>query len=185
MIGAKAMCHLAEMWYLMFLILSIQILIFAIAFYQIPLVDRISKLFLLFCDTACCVTQENARKTTATLKFINPVKIPASVEFSVAPQGNWAPKWGVNFPFAVYPSNLSIPPHECAYVSITFMPDAIQTYVAILDATVVNGSNPATKGFRCELRGEGTLPSLTLQVRGFAVQRLILSGVYLLYLWIQ
>ena len=28
------------------------------------------------------------------------------------------------------------------------------------------GSDPKTKGFTCELRGEGTLPSLSLQVRG-------------------
>ena len=61
------------------------------------------------------------------------------------------------------PPQLIIPPHEFRYVAVVFRPQAIQQYSATFDAAVVDGSDPATKGFSCEVRGEGTLPSLSLQ----------------------
>lgn len=67
------------------------------------------------------------------------------------------------------PPQLVIPPHEFRYTSVVFAPQAIQQYSGTLEAVVKDGSDPATQKFTCEIRGEGTLPSLALQVRGKAM----------------
>lgn len=51
-------------------------------------------------------------------------------------------------------------------MALHFTPRAIQAYSAALVAEVEGGSDPRTRAFSCELRGEGSLPSLTLQVGG-------------------
>lgn len=73
---------------------------------------------------------------------------------------------GVRFRMEVFPSSIVIPPHEYRHVTLAFCPKAIQQYSATFEATVVGGgADPGTAGFVCELRGEGTLPSLSFQVR--------------------
>lgn len=62
----------------------------------------------------------------------------------------------------VSPAQLVIPPLEYRYTAVYFAPRAIQLYGATLEAVVENGSDPKTKSFTCELRGEGTLPTLTI-----------------------
>jgi hypothetical protein len=52
------------------------------------------------------------------------------------------------------------------YITLHFTPCAIASYSATFHADVEAGADPRTRGFACELRGEGSLPSLTLQVRG-------------------
>ncbi|KAG2489301.1 hypothetical protein HYH03_012133 [Edaphochlamys debaryana] len=96
----------------------------------------------------------------ANLKFINPVKVPCVVNFSIKPRGNLPP--GTVLPMEVSPAQLVIPPLEYRYTAIYFAPRAIQTYVATLEAVVENGGDPKTKSFSCEVRGEGTLPTLTI-----------------------
>ncbi|GMH35419.1 hypothetical protein BSKO_03287 [Bryopsis sp. KO-2023] len=108
--------------------------------------------------------QDDANCVKANLKFINPVKIPSTVHFSIKPQGEWTSRSGEAYPFVVKPESVTIPPHENTYVSVYFMPRAIQSFVATLEATVSMGCDQDTKGFSCQVRGEGMLPSLTLQV---------------------
>lgn len=64
----------------------------------------------------------------------------------------------------VEPAQIVIPPHEYRYTTLYFAPAAIQQYSATFEAAVQGGSDPATKSFTCELRGEGTLPTLSIQV---------------------
>lgn len=72
---------------------------------------------------------------------------------------------GVRFPIEVYPSSIVIPPHEYRHVTMVFCPTAIQQYSATFEAIVVGGgADPSTAGFVFEVRGEGTLPSLSFQV---------------------
>lgn len=73
---------------------------------------------------------------------------------------------GTPFPMEVQPASIVIPPHEYRHVALAFLPRGIQQYSATFEAAVVDGGNPATASFVCELRGEGTLPSLSFQVRG-------------------
>ena len=70
----------------------------------------------------------------------------------------------------VEPAQLVIPPQEYRYTALYFAPAAIQQYSATLEAVVQGGSDPATRSFSCELRGEGTLPTLSIQVRGAAAR---------------
>jgi hydrocephalus-inducing protein len=63
----------------------------------------------------------------------------------------------------VHPKKLDIPPHEYRYVTVYFSPKAIKSFVATFEAIVENGGNPKTERFECEVRGEGTLPTLTLE----------------------
>ncbi|EFJ42226.1 hypothetical protein VOLCADRAFT_67248 [Volvox carteri f. nagariensis] len=98
----------------------------------------------------------------ANLKFINPVKVPCVVNFTIKPRGNLPPGVCTAFPMEVSPAQLVIPPLEYRYTAIYFAPRAIQSYVATLEAVVENGGDPKTKSFSCEVRGEGTLPSLAI-----------------------
>jgi hydrocephalus-inducing protein len=60
--------------------------------------------------------------------------------------------------------SITIPPHEYRHIAIAFCPHAIQQYSATFEASVEGGeADPATAGFVCELRGAGTLPSLSIQ----------------------
>jgi hydrocephalus-inducing protein len=144
------------------------------------------------------------------LKFINPIKVPCTVNFNIKPRGGSQPGEssllafcredevslkrryecvlpvllrttcfatgadiavlhllsGVRFPMEVLPSSIVIPPHEYRHVTLAFCPKGIQQYSATFEASVVGGgADAATAGFVCELRGEGTLPSLSFQVR--------------------
>lgn len=62
------------------------------------------------------------------------------------------------------PSQLIIPANEARFMALHFAPTAIRSYAASFEATVEAGSDAATRSFACELRGEGTLPSLTLEL---------------------
>ena len=55
------------------------------------------------------------------------------------------------------------PPHEHRYVTVYFAPRAIATYQAVFEATVQGGGDPKTKQFTCDLRGDGTLPHVTVE----------------------
>lgn len=63
----------------------------------------------------------------------------------------------------VDPPQLIIPPMEYRYAAVVFAPSAIQQYSGSFEAVVQDGGDPATRAFTCEVRGEGTLPSLSLQ----------------------
>jgi hydrocephalus-inducing protein len=70
---------------------------------------------------------------------------------------------GQQFPMEVTPKQLVIPSMEYRYVTLAFAPRAIQAYNATLEATVEHGTDPKTRSFACEVRGEGTLPTISLQ----------------------
>ncbi|KAJ9512718.1 hypothetical protein QJQ45_019009 [Haematococcus lacustris] len=100
----------------------------------------------------------------AALKFTNPIKIPCVVNFSIKPRAPAPdPKNPVMFPMVVQPAQLVIPPHESRFTTVHFRPHAIAQYSGLLEAVVEQGSDPQTKSFTCEIRGEGSLPSLSLQ----------------------
>ena len=91
------------------------------------------------------------------------LQVQATVNFAIKPSG--APVQGA-FPMEVQPPQLILPPNEARYVTLSFSPVAIRSYAATFEAAVEGGSHPATKAFSCELRGEGTLPSLSVELPG-------------------
>ncbi len=111
----------------------------------------------------------------ANLKFINPVRVPCVVNFTLKPRGPLPP--GVSLPMEVSPAQLVIPPLEYRYTALYFAPRAIQSYGAVLEAVVEDGRDPKTKGFSCEVRGEGTLPTLTITEPATLDAQVWMSGV--------
>lgn len=65
-------------------------------------------------------------------------------------------------PFKVDPPALHIPNHEHRYVTVWFNPTALKAYTAVFEATVDKGTDPRTRQLTFELRGEGTLPHLSV-----------------------
>lgn len=67
--------------------------------------------------------------------------------------------------FDVQPKRIVVAPHDYAYATLTFKPTSLQQYSSCLRIAVEKAPNPPV-GQLFELRGEGTLPSITL---GFPV----------------
>ncbi|KAL0040642.1 hypothetical protein WJX79_000331 [Trebouxia sp. C0005] len=97
----------------------------------------------------------------ANLKFTNVFKVQATVNFSIKPGGPQTPN---PFPMTAQPAQLVIPANESRFMTVHFVPNAIRSYFATFEAVVESGGDAATSRFSCELRGEGTLPSLTLEL---------------------
>lgn len=102
----------------------------------------------------------------ASFKISNPIKVPCTVGFKVAPRGadekDKDKDKAAHFPMTVEPARLNIPPHEFRYVTVKFSPSAIQQYEADFVAEVENGGDPKTASLSFELRGEGVLPHLSI-----------------------
>ena len=88
-------------------------------------------------------------------------QVQATVSFSVKPSGSQPP---TPFPMTAQPAQLIIPPNESSFMAVHFAPTGIRSYTATFEAAVENGGDAATRSFSCELRGEGSLPSLTLEM---------------------
>lgn len=83
------------------------------------------------------------------------------MKFGMKPGGAQPP---TPFPMSPQPSQLIIPANESRFMAVHFAPTAIRSYTATFEAVVESGGDISTKSFSCELRGEGTLPSLTLEL---------------------
>ncbi|KAJ3416712.1 hypothetical protein HDV05_000542 [Chytridiales sp. JEL 0842] len=94
-------------------------------------------------------------------KISNPYKIPCDVSLSTKPRSRTKSD-AADFAFDVEPKKLSIPSHEYRYVVISFHPTSIQTYAGIFEAIVENVDQTRSKTLTFELRGEGTLPRVTI-----------------------
>ena len=93
-------------------------------------------------------------------KIMNPNKIPCTVNFSVKPRTQ---SKNEGFAFEVSPASVKIPPHENAYVKVSFKPENMMPYGGIFEAVVEHGDPESNSGkFSFEVRGEGTLPTLLL-----------------------
>jgi len=88
-------------------------------------------------------------------------QVQATVNFSIKPGGAQTPS---PFPMTAQPAQLIIPANESRFMTVHFVPNAIRSYFATFEAVVESGGDAATSRFSCELRGEGTLPSLTLEL---------------------
>ncbi|CAD7931174.1 unnamed protein product [Amoebophrya sp. A25] len=94
------------------------------------------------------------------LRITNPRGIQCEVSFSVKARTQ---SGGGDFPFEIQPAQLLIPPHEHRYVTVSFAPPQLQTYYAIFEAKVTDGLDPRTNYLTFEIRGDGTVPSITLE----------------------
>ena len=83
------------------------------------------------------------------------------MNFSIKPDGSQQPS---PFPMVPEPSQLVIPGNETRFMAVHFSPTAIRSYSATLDAVVESGGDAGGGNFRCTFIGEGTLPSVTVEL---------------------
>lgn len=98
----------------------------------------------------------------AHFKIMNPFKIPCDVVFSTKSRGKGKGE-SSEFAFDVEPKRLTIPSHEYRYVTVSFHPTTIQSYVGIFEAMVENVTEGKNRLLTFELRGEGTLPRVVVE----------------------
>ncbi|KAI9095517.1 hypothetical protein DFS34DRAFT_651319 [Phlyctochytrium arcticum] len=102
------------------------------------------------------------QQAQARFKVTNPFKVPCEVSISTRPRSKTRGD-SAEFAFDSEPKRMSIPSHESRYVNVTFHPMFIQTYAGIFEATVENVADSKTKTLLFEIRGEGTLPRVTIE----------------------
>ncbi|KAI8854495.1 hypothetical protein BC829DRAFT_439199 [Chytridium lagenaria] len=95
-------------------------------------------------------------------KVSNPCKVPCDVAVATKPRSRTKSD-AADFAFDVEPKKLVIPSHEHRYINVTFHPTSIQSYAGILEAIVENVDQSKTRTLSFELRGEGTLPRVTIE----------------------
>ncbi|CAE7232354.1 Hydin [Symbiodinium sp. CCMP2456] len=102
------------------------------------------------------------RQEPAKFRITNPNPIPCDVKFdikpTIAPTGKEVPV----LPFELSNQELHIPPHEYRYVKVRFTPQGLQRYSAIFEATVPEGKDSKTNHLKFEMRGDGTVPSISM-----------------------
>jgi hydrocephalus-inducing protein len=94
----------------------------------------------------------------AKFRITNPKAIPCDVQFELKPRG---PHKDV-MPFELSTNQLHIPPHEYRYVKVRFRPPSLHTYSATFEARVPDGKDSKTNFLHFELRGDGTVPTVSL-----------------------
>ena len=107
------------------------------------------------------VSNKNHEGISEKFKIMNCSKVPANLVFSVKPRTTSKSE---GFGFEVFPPKVHILPHGYEYVKVTFKPLDMIAYGGIFEAVVEGGDpSPKTHKLAFELRGEGTLPTVSQQ----------------------
>lgn len=109
------------------------------------------------------VPTQNPEGITERIKIINNGKVFANVKFDVLKKNQ------ALFAYDVNPKQAKINPHESVFVKISFKPEIMAQYEGVFQAVVENGDStfPNCK-LVFDLKGEGTLPSLSLMPDGLS-----------------
>ncbi|CDJ53112.1 hypothetical protein, conserved [Eimeria brunetti] len=99
----------------------------------------------------------SASAVVETIRIDNPQLIPAEIIFEIKQQ-----QVAEESAFDVQPKRIVVAPHDYAHATLSFKPASIQQYSSSLRIAVEKSANPLTGQAQFELRGEGTLPSITL-----------------------
>lgn len=95
----------------------------------------------------------------ARFKITNPYKVPCDVTLQAKPRTRQSV---TPFAFDIEPKKVSISPHEHTYVTVSFNPSTMHTYSGVVEAAVENSVSSKSKSLAFEVRGEGTLPQVTV-----------------------
>lgn len=116
---------------------------------------------------------------TERFRLTNPKAIPCTVKIDVQPRGD--PGAAAADPKAKDPkakgavaeepvfrirdedAEFTIPAHDSHQIEVCFQPPRLANFVADIVATVVGGTDPQTNELKFELRGDGAVPSVSLQ----------------------
>ncbi|KAF0682818.1 Aste57867_25117 [Aphanomyces stellatus] len=116
-----------------------------------PIFAQVEKLF----DFGAIIV---SKSVIERYKISNPTKVLASVKFAIKETEEHNPPT-----FTVQPSVWDIPPHEHRYVNVHFKPTAMRMYHALFSATVEDGADPTSSLLQFDVRGEGTMPCITIE----------------------
>lgn len=102
---------------------------------------------------------------TESLRLTNPKAVPCKVQLSIKPrEGDAASKaGGSSDAFEVFPQEVVISPHDSKQIQVKFTPTHLASFAAVLEAVVPQGTDPCSNYLSFELRGDGAVPSVSLQ----------------------
>eukprot|EP00435_Cladocopium_sp_Y103_P026963 s228_g6.t1 len=102
---------------------------------------------------------------TENLRLTNPKAVPCKVQLSIKPrEGDAASKaGGSSDAFEVFPQEVVISPHDSKQIQVKFTPTHLASFAAVLEAVVPQGTDPCSNYLSFELRGDGAVPSVSLQ----------------------
>jgi len=92
------------------------------------------------------------------VKIINPTKVSVSVDLTLTAKGE-APEGT----FEILEPKLTLPMHEHRYATVYFTPGGLETFTAVFEAVVENGTDDKTNKLAFDIVGEGTLPRVTVK----------------------
>eukprot|EP01063_Lacrimia_lanifica_P026221 TRINITY_DN349_c0_g2_i1.p1 TRINITY_DN349_c0_g2~~TRINITY_DN349_c0_g2_i1.p1 ORF type:complete len:4697 (+),score=2083.13 TRINITY_DN349_c0_g2_i1:84-14174(+) len=118
------------------------------------------------------------QSVTESFRISNPFTVPCTVTAAVKKRGDsetattamqsfyvaWAtPPGSQDAP--ADGAGITIPPHQHRYCKVTFLPTEMRRYFALFECVVKDGTDPKSKELVFEIRGEGTLPQLQVDVQ--------------------
>jgi hydrocephalus-inducing protein len=116
---------------------------------------------------------EASEGVTERLRLTNPKSIPCKVKLDIRKRGGGGDpkdpkKGGAAAPgdddvFRLNQSEVTLAAHDSAQIEIIFQPPRLASFAAEFVATVEGGTDPNTKELAFELRGDGAVPSVSLQ----------------------
>lgn len=134
--------------------------------------QTVSKRLELFNIQTCVYAEEDrvfyfgaylaGQMAQVRFKISNPSKVPCDVTISTRPRSKNKSEVS-DFAFEVEPKKLNIQSHEYRYVTVSFHPTSLQSYAGIFEAIVENVIESKSKCLSFELRGEGTLPRVSIE----------------------
>eukprot|EP00760_Papus_ankaliazontas_P031923 PhM_4_TR5537/c0_g1_i1/m.106423/K17570/HYDIN; hydrocephalus-inducing protein len=109
------------------------------------------------------------KRVSERFRLTNPNKVPCTVQVAIQPRGDAPDSKTAAEAFDIQGQKfdggkLTIPPYEHRYVTVGFTPIGLNTFNAVFVATVENGFDPKSKQLRFEIRGEGSLPDVSLEL---------------------
>lgn len=104
-----------------------------------------------------------SHKVEERIKITNPFKVPCNIEVVLKPSDNNDVL--STDAFDAQPKKLMIPSYEHRYLTLYFTPSHLHTYSAIFTLSVVDGRDNdfETKELKFEMRGDGSLPQVTIE----------------------
>ncbi|CAE6909288.1 unnamed protein product [Symbiodinium natans] len=85
------------------------------------------------------------------------------VQLQIKPREGGESIAGSSDAFQVMPQELVISPHDSRQIQVKFTPTHLASFGALLEAVVPQGTDPHTNYLSFELRGDGAVPSVSLQ----------------------
>ncbi|XP_076848184.1 hydrocephalus-inducing protein homolog isoform X3 [Brachyhypopomus gauderio] len=105
------------------------------------------------------------RSAKARFRLSNPGKVPCELNLQVKAVHSKVPV-RISEAFELTPARMTIPSHSHAFATVSFSPQAMQTYLAVFEATLEAATSvlPTSKGkvLVFDLMGQGNLPYITV-----------------------